>query len=103
MMLKRLKARKFCAKMNMREYAFPEKDSARRIPMNEIYTASCLEKVLLHKKGELMSKVNPQTLQKAIETMSEVNHYKEGVKVSFDFTDKKNCGVKIIDILTRRV
>lgn len=61
-----------------------------------------VEKVLLHRKGELMSKVNPQTLQKAIETMSEVNHYKEGVKVSFDFTDKKNCGVKIIDILTRR-
>ena len=36
--------------MSMREYAFPEKDSARRIPMNEIYTVSSLEKVLLHKK-----------------------------------------------------
>ena len=58
-------------------------------------------KILLHRKGELMTKVNPSTLQKALETMSEPNHYGENTKVDFEFTDKKNCATKILDILLR--
>ena len=58
-------------------------------------------KILLHKKGELMTKVNPSTLQKALETMSEPNHYGENTKVDFEFTNKKDCATKILEILLR--
>ena len=58
-------------------------------------------KILLHKKGEPMTKVNPSTLQKALETMSEPNHYGEGTKINFEFTNKKDCATKILELLLR--
>ena len=53
----------------------------------------------LHKKGELMTKVKPLSLMKAIQTMTQENHYKEGFKVNFVFANKENCGEKILKIL----
>lgn len=51
------------------------------------------------KKGDKMTSVNPETLMKSIKTMCTPGHYKEGTKVDFIFTNKKDCGEAIIDIL----
>lgn len=59
------------------------------------------KKVVLHRKGELMTKVKPETLKKAIKTMSEKDHYKQGFVVDFEFTTKEKCGEKILEILQR--
>ncbi len=56
---------------------------------------------LVHKKGELKTKITPKTLMKAIRTMSEPNHYGEGVTINFDFTDLASCGLKILHILDK--
>ena len=47
-----------------------------------------------HRAGEAISKVNPETIYKAIHTMSS----KYGVE--FHFCDKDETGARIIDILT---
>ena len=53
----------------------------------------------IHSKGDIMTLVNPTTLMKAIKTMSEPNHYKEGLTVRFAFCSKEDAGKKIIQIL----
>lgn len=58
-----------------------------------------VEKVLLHKKGQPMTKVNPETLMKSIKTMTAQDHYRKGFKVDFEFATKQNCGEKILKIL----
>lgn len=55
------------------------------------------KKVVSHKKGDLITNVKPETLMKAIKTMSEPNHY--ACKVSFRFTTKQNCGYDIYNLL----
>jgi hypothetical protein len=60
------------------------------------YVSKCL-----HRKGELMTKVKPETLKKAIKTMSEQDHYKKGFAVNFEFTTKEECGRKILAILQK--
>jgi len=59
------------------------------------------ERILVHKKGELMTKVKPETLMKSIKTMTEQDHYKIGAKVDFIFATKDNCADKIIEILEK--
>ena len=46
-----------------------------------------------------MTKVKPETLMKAIQTMTKQDHYRVGFKVNFEFTDKQSCGHKILNIL----
>jgi len=58
-----------------------------------------VERVLLHKKGQPMTKVNPETLMKSIKTMTSQDHYRKGFKVNFEFATKQNCGEKILKIL----
>lgn len=58
-----------------------------------------VERVLLHKKGQPMTKVNPETLMKSIKTMTTQDHYRKGFKVDFEFATKQNCGEKILKIL----
>ena len=53
----------------------------------------------IHRKGEPMTKVKPETLMKAIQTMTKQDHYRVGFKVNFEFTDKQSCGHKILNIL----
>lgn len=53
----------------------------------------------IHKKGELMTTVKPETFMKVLKTMSEPNHYGEGFTVRFVFCNKENAGKKIIQIL----
>ena len=55
--------------------------------------------VMLHNKGEPMTKIAPEVLYKALKTMSEPNHYAKGTKVSFVFTTKYKCGKAIEEIL----
>jgi hypothetical protein len=57
------------------------------------------ERICLHKKGQLMTKVKPETLMKALKTMTEQDHYKPGTKVEFIFATKENCGELILKIL----
>lgn len=57
------------------------------------------EKICLHKKGQPMTKVNPTTLMKSIQTMTTQDHYKKGTKVDFVFASKQNCANKILEIL----
>ena len=59
------------------------------------------KKELAHTAGERYSHTKPETLMKALKTMSEPNHYGNGVTIGFEFTTKENCGEKIIEILTR--
>lgn len=59
------------------------------------------KKELLHKAGQLMTKIKPETLMKSLKTMCEPNHYMDGKKVNLEFATKENCGEKIINILTR--
>lgn len=54
---------------------------------------------IAHRKGDLMTQTKPETLMKAITTMSTPNHYKYGVTVNFDFATKENCAEKILEIL----
>lgn len=54
---------------------------------------------ILHKKGEKMTKVKPETLMKAIMTMSEQDHYKKNTKINFVFTTKQDCGKIICKLL----
>lgn len=70
----------------------------------DLYKSVALEdgstkKVLLHKRGQPMTKVKPQTLMKSIQTMTTQDHYKVGFKVNFEFATKQNCGEKILKIL----
>lgn len=53
--------------------------------------------ILIKRKGDPLTKVKPITLMKAIKTMSEPNHY--DCEVNFAFTNKKECGNKILEIL----
>lgn len=62
-------------------------------------TEGKLERVCLHKKGQPMTKVKPESLMKSIQTMTTPDHYKVGTKVDFVFVDKNNCAEKIIEIL----
>lgn len=58
--------------------------------------------ICLHKKGQLMTKVNPTTLMKSIQTMTMQDHYKPGTKVEFVFATKDNCADKILEILKNK-
>ena len=53
-----------------------------------------------HRIGEPMTKVKPETLMKSLMTMCEQDHYAKGKKVNLLFTNKEDCGRKIIEILT---
>lgn len=68
---------------------------------NERGNVIAYDRVLVHKKGDLMSRVKPETLMKAIKTMTEPDHYKPGTKVNFLFTTKQNCGELILEILNK--
>ena len=57
------------------------------------------EKICLHKKGQPMTKVNPTTLMKSIQTMTTKDHYKKGTKVDFVFATKQDCAETILKIL----
>jgi len=57
------------------------------------------KRTLMHKKGELYTKVKGETLAKALATMSEPNHYADGLTVRFSFCSKENAGKKIVEIL----
>lgn len=59
------------------------------------------ETICLHKKGQPMTKVNPITLMKSIQTMTTEDHYKNGTKVDFVFATKENCADIIIKILNK--
>lgn len=57
------------------------------------------KRTLMHKKGDLYTKVKGETLAKALKTMSEPNHYADGLTVRFSFCSKENAGKKIVEIL----
>lgn len=57
------------------------------------------ERFCLHKRGQPMTKVNPETLMKSLQTMTAPDHYKKGTKVDFVFATKENCADKILEIL----
>lgn len=61
---------------------------------NEIVKTICL-----HKKGQPITKVNPLSLMKSLQTMTTQGHYKPGTKVDFIFVTKQNCASKILEIL----
>lgn len=54
---------------------------------------------VLHKKGQLLTQVKPETLMKSLQTMCKQDHYAKGKKVNLVFTNKKDCGKAIIEIL----
>lgn len=62
---------------------------------NNYYT----KREISHKAGDPYSRISLQTFIKALKTMTEQDHYGEGVKINFEFTTKQNCGKKILDIL----
>lgn len=53
----------------------------------------------IHSKGDIVTLIKPEILMKAIKTMSEPNHYKDGLTVRFAFCSKESAGEKIIQIL----
>ena len=55
--------------------------------------------VVVHRKGEPLTRVKGETLMKAIKTICEPNHYKQGLTVRFTFVAKEKAGAKIIQIL----
>lgn len=55
----------------------------------------------LHKKGEKMTKVAPETLMKALKTITTQDHYAPNFKVNLEFTTKDDCGRKIVEIFDR--
>lgn len=55
-------------------------------------TFYALNRELAHSKGEAITQVKPETLYKALKTMSEPNHYGEGSQINFEFTTKETCG-----------
>lgn len=57
------------------------------------------KRVLAHKKGDPYTTVKGETLAKALTTMSEPNHYADGLTVRFSFCSKENAGKKIVEIL----
>ena len=57
------------------------------------------KKFKMHKKGDLMTRVNPKTFMKALKTMSKPNHYGNGFTIRFSFCNRENAGKKIIQIL----
>jgi len=57
------------------------------------------DRIRIHKKGDLMTHVKPETLMKVLKTMTEQDHYKPGSKVEFIFATKENCGELILKIL----
>lgn len=58
-----------------------------------------IKHIIAHRKGDLMTQVKPETLMKAITTMSTPNHYKYGVTINFEFATKENCAEKILELL----
>ena len=69
-----------------------------KLDPHEIYD---VKTVMVHKKGEPMTRVKGETLYKALKTMSEQGHYAPNTKVDFVFTTKEDCGKKIEELLLK--
>lgn len=76
-----------------------EKVPKSKLKPNEMYD---VQTVMVHKKGEPMTRVSGETLYKALKTMSEQGHYAPNTKVNFVFTTKKDCGKAIEEILLNK-
>lgn len=60
-----------------------------------------IKKEIAHIKGEPFTKIKLETFIKALKTMTKQDHYSKGIKINFEFTTKKDCGKKIIEIFNK--
>lgn len=74
-------------------------DLFKRTKVVDEYGKEQVKTICLHKKGQPMTKVNPLSLMKSLQTMTTQDHYKEGTKVDFIFLSKQDCAKRILEIL----
>ena len=75
--------------------------NGKRVPKKDLEKGKAynVEYKCVHRKGDPRTSIKPEILYKALKTMSEPNHYGKGTKINFIFTDKKNCGKRIEELL----